>query len=77
MGEPINPSEMTRSMDILPHKTAPSGHKFTSRAGLLVPARLLERLGPGKRTDALMPGPGSNRGYRASAIFHTFMLMLH
>ena len=24
-----------------------------------------------------MPGPWSNRGYRASAIFHTFMLMLH
>ena len=64
-------------MDILPHKTAPSRHKSISRAGLPVPARLLERLGPGKRIDALMPGPGSNRGCRASAIFHTFMLMLH
>ena len=51
--------------------------KITSRAGLLVPATLLERLGLGAMVDRLMPAPGSNRGYQPSRVFHTFMLMLH
>jgi len=46
-------------MDIIPYGTAASRHSFTSRAGLMVPA--------------VLPGPGSNRGYRHGTIFETFM----
>ena len=44
---------------------------------LTVPAALLERLKLGAIIDQQMPVPGSNRGYRHSTLFHTFMLMLH
>jgi len=64
-------------MDILHHATAKSRHSFTSRAGLIVPATLPERLGLGEIIDGRMPEPGSNRGYRHGTIFETFMLMFH
>ena len=64
-------------MKILPYNTASSCHNFTSRAGLVVPAELLKRLELSELIDSSMPRPGSNRGYRHSAIFNTFMLMLH
>ena len=47
------------------NKTAKSNHAFTFRAGLMAPAMLLERLGPGKIVD------------RHGTIFETFMLMFH
>jgi len=69
MGEhSVNP-KTARFMNILHHKTAKSRHDFTSRAGLMVPATLLERLGLGETVDGRMPGPGSNRGYRHGTIF--------
>ena len=64
-------------MNILRHSVAKSRHSFTSRAGLMVPATLLGRLGLGETVDELMPAPGSSRGYRHGMIFETFMLMLH
>lgn len=64
-------------MDILPHFIAQSSHQFTSRAGLMVPAKLLDRLGLAETVDRLMPEPGSNRGYRNGTVFDTFMLMFH
>lgn len=64
-------------MKILHYKTAKSHHDFTSRAGLMAPATLLERLGLGKIIDRMMPAPGSNRGYRHSIVFETFLLMFH
>ncbi len=42
-------------MSILPHTTAKSRHHFPSRAGLMVPATLLKRLGIGETVDRLMP----------------------
>ncbi|MCY4051967.1 MAG: hypothetical protein OXF60_10820 [Gammaproteobacteria bacterium] len=62
---------------ILPYKTAKSNRKITARSGLMVPTTLLERLGLGSIVDQQMPTPGSNRGYRHSTLFHTFILMLH
>ena len=61
-------------MTILQHSVAKSRHSFTSRAGLMVPATLLGRLGLGETVDELMPAPGSSRGYRHGMIFETFML---
>ncbi|MCY4150271.1 MAG: hypothetical protein OXF73_13170 [Gammaproteobacteria bacterium] len=61
-------------MNILRHSVAKSRHSFTSRAGLMVPATLLGRLGLGETVDELMPAPGSSRGYRHGMIFETFML---
>ena len=64
-------------MKILPCKTAKSNRNITARAGLTVPAALLERLKLGAIIDQRMPAPGSNRGYRHSTLFHAFILMLH
>ncbi len=72
----INP-KTAGFMDIIPCRTAASRHSFTSRAGLMVPAVLLERLGLGETVDGRMPGPGSNRGYRHGMIFDTFMPTSH
>ncbi|MCY4313753.1 MAG: hypothetical protein OXD44_08695, partial [Gammaproteobacteria bacterium] len=69
----INP-KTARHMNILRHSVAKSRHSFTSRAGLMVPATLLGRLGLGETVDELMPAPGSSRGYRHGMIFETFML---
>jgi len=77
MGEhSINPGT-AGFLNIIPYGTAASRHGFTSRAGLMVPAVFLERLGLGEMVDGRMPGPGSNRGYRHGTIFETFMLMFH
>ncbi len=64
-------------MKILHYKTVKSHHDFTSRADLMAPATLLERLELGKIVDRMMPAPGSNRGYRHSIVFETFLLMFH
>ena len=63
-------------MKILPYKTAKSNRKITARAGLTVPAALLERLKLGAIIDQQMPAPGSNRGYRHSTLFHIFMRVM-
>jgi len=73
MGEhSINP-KTAGFMNIIPCRMAASRHSFTSRAGLMVPAVPLERLGLGETIDERMPAPGSNRGYRHGMIFDTFM----
>ena len=78
LGEQIHqPPKEQGHMKILHYKTAKSHHDFTSRAGLMAPATLLERLGLGKIIDRMMPAPGSNRGYRHGIVFETFMLMFH
>ncbi len=62
-------------MHILPYKTADSNRNLTARAGLVVIADLFKRLGLNGLADRFMPAPGSNRGYRPSVLFSTFMLM--
>ena len=64
-------------MKILPYKTAGSRHKFTSRAGLMVPAEVIRATKISELTDRLMPRPGSNRGYSHSMLLNTFILMFH
>ena len=64
-------------MDILPYRTADSSHNLTSRAGLAMLAELIAQLRLGETVDQLMPVAGSNRGYAASTLFNTFMLLLH
>ena len=56
MGEhSINPKPAGH-MNILHHSVAKSRHSFTSRAGLMVPAMLLERLGLGEPALAGLMG---------------------
>ncbi len=64
-------------MNILPYQTADSSHNLTSRAGLAVLAELMAKLKLGETLDRAMPVAGSNRGYAASTVFNTFMLLLH
>ena len=48
-------------MNILYHSVAKSRHSFTSRAGLMVPATLLERLGLGEAVDGCWRRPCRGR----------------
>ena len=64
-------------MKNIPYKIAETKQNFTSRAGLLVVAELMQRLGLVELANRLMPLPGSNRGYLPGTLFQTFMLMLH
>jgi len=77
MGEHSISPKTAGFMDILHHATAKSRHSSTARAGLMVPATLLEWLGLGETVDKRMPGPGSNRGYRHGTIFETCMPTSH
>jgi len=77
MGEYSISPKTARFMGILHYATAKSRHSFTSRAGLMVPATLLERLGLGEMVDERMPGPGSNRGYRHGTVFEISMPTSH
>ena len=77
MDEQITSHETARLMNILPHFIAQGSRPFTSRADLMVPAKLLERLGLAGLVDRLMPEPGSNRGYRNGIVFDTFMPAFH
>ncbi len=70
--------EIYRAMDILTYKTSNSTHTLTSRTGLVVLGELMKRLKLSETVDRLMPKTErSNRTYRSSAVFNTFMLMLH
>ena len=64
-------------MKILPYKTAKSNRKITARAGLTVPAALLERLKLGAIIDQQMPARAAIEAIEYSTLFHIFMLMLH
>jgi len=64
-------------MNILHHATAKSRHSFTSRAGLIVPVTLPERLGLGETVDGRIPAPGSNRDYRHGTVFEISMPASH
>ena len=64
-------------MNIVKHEIAQSKQNFTTHAGLLVPATLIEKLRLSEMADVLMPAPGSNRGYRKSELVNTMVLMLH
>ena len=64
-------------MPILPHKIGISKRILTSRAGLIVVAQLMQRLGLEQLADRQLPVAGSNRGYRQGAIFNIFMLLFH
>ena len=50
---------------------------MTSRVGLIVVARLMQRLGLAQLVDQQLPAPGSNRSYRQGTIFNIFMLLFH
>lgn len=64
-------------MKILPYKLGTTNDKLTSRAGLLAVAQLMETLQLSERADQLFPPPGSNRGFKPSVYFQTFMMMHH
>ncbi len=64
-------------MNFVNYKTADSQHTLTSRAGLVAFAELVKQLKLTERVDQLMPKGAHNRAFRSSAIFNTFMLMLH
>ncbi|MYB35609.1 MAG: hypothetical protein F4X92_10960 [Gammaproteobacteria bacterium] len=53
MGEQAAAPETAMLMKILPHVTAQGSHSFTSRAGLMVAAVLLKRLGLAGMVDRL------------------------
>ena len=57
MGEQATTPETTRLMKIPSHVTAQGSQPFTSRAGLMVPATLLDRLGLAGMVDGMMPEP--------------------
>ena len=63
-------------MKILPYRLESTKHKFTSRTGLVIAAETLQRLGLSTAVDRQLPTVGSNHGYRHSAVFNTFLLML-
>ena len=59
------------------YRTADSSHNLTSRAGLAMLAEFIAQLRLGETVDQAMPVAGRNRGYTASTLFNTFMLLLH
>ena len=70
MGEAQKYLRGTRLMSILPHKIGISKRILTSRAGLIVVAQLMQRLGLEQLADRQLPVAGSNRGYfRQGAMF--------
>ena len=77
MGEAQKYLRGTRLMPILPHKIGISKRILTSRAGLIVVAQLMQRLGLEQLADRQLPVAGSNRGYRQGAMFNIFMLLFH
>ena len=64
MGEAQKYLRGTRLMPILPHKIGISKRILTSRAGLIVVAQLMQRLGLEQLADRQLPVAGSNCGYR-------------
>ncbi len=62
---------------ILPHKLATTKGLLTSRAGLLLPAQLMESIQFSACVDQHFPQPNSNRGFAASTYVQTLMLMQH
>ena len=64
-------------MDIVKHDIKESKQNLTARAGLVVVASLMCKLGLSEMADALMPGPGSNRGFKKSVLVNTMVLMQH
>ena len=64
-------------MDILPYKLTTTKDQLTSRAGLLLPAQLMETLSLSDHIDQNFPQPRSNRGFKPSMFIQTLMLMQH
>ena len=71
------PKSKTPKLKPLPYKFSTTTDQLSSRSGLIAPVRLLKALHLARLADQYFPAPGSNRGYRASDIIMTFILMLH
>jgi len=55
-------------MNILPYKLTTTNDQLTSRAGLLTIAQLMQSMQLGEHIDQQFPQPGSNRGFKPSAL---------
>jgi len=64
-------------MNILPYKLTTTKDQLTSRAGLLLPAQLMDTLSLSQHIDRYFPQPQSNRGFKPSVFIQTLMLMQH
>ena len=64
-------------MIVTPFKLEETNDHLTAQAGLLIPARAMDKLGIADLANWHLPGPGSNRGHRPSDYLQTFMLLLH
>jgi hypothetical protein len=61
---------------IFPFKTKTTKERLTAHGGLALMAEFNHGIGLRELTDRYLPGPGSNRGFDASAIVDTVVLML-
>jgi hypothetical protein len=61
---------------IFPFKIKTTKERLTAHGGLALMAEFNHGLGLRELTDRYLPGPGSNRGFDASAIVDTVVLML-
>ena len=69
--------EQHKASIILPYKLTTTKDQLTSRAGLLLPAQLMDTLSLSQRIDRYFPQPQSNRGFKPSVFVQTLMLMQH
>lgn len=69
--------EQHKAYIILSYKLATTKDQLTSRAGLLIPAQLMDTLSLSQRIDRYFPRPQSNRGFKPSVFVQTLMLMQH
>ena len=63
--------------NVLPFKLEMTNEKLTPHAGLVLAHEFHLGLGLHRLLDEMLPGPGSNRGYRPSEVVLPVVLMLH
>jgi hypothetical protein len=69
--------EQHKAYIILPYKLSTTKDQLTSRAGLLLPAQLMDTLSFAQHIDRYFPQPQSNRGFKPSVFVQTLILMQH
>ena len=62
--------------NVLPFKLEMTNEKLTPHAGLVVAHEFHLGLGLHRLLDEMLPGPGSNRGYRPSEVVLPLVLLL-
>ena len=59
----------------IPYKLSTTNNKFTSRSGLILPAKILRQMDVDNLAKRYFPAPGSNRGFSAATYIRAFVLM--